>query len=362
MIREIRIDNYKSIKQLKLNLGRVTVLIGENGCGKTNILEGIALVAAAASDRLDNEFLNSRGIRVTEPQLMRSGFEANQGTQNIKISLSGDNKLEFSCSLQNDNKPYSQWINRESKKLHDTVSLLNFLDQKYQNLGGSSEEYKSILRRFLQKQQMLDKLSDLQRFVVYSPQKQELRTFEKEEQLQPLGIHGEGLFKLLTVLNSHSNQTKLEEIKQKLKLISWFEDFTIPSNLSPNERKIAIKDKFLDANLAYFDQKSANEGFLFLLFYFTLFISKETPTFFAIDNIDASLHPKLCSQLIKELVQLAVKNNKQVIVTAHNPAILTGLDLDNDEQRIVVVYRNNAGHTQTKRILKPKTAEAKKKA
>lgn len=359
MIREIRIENYKSIKQLKLNLGRVTVLIGENGCGKTNILESIALIAAAASDRLDKEFLTSRGIRVTEPQLMRSCFDASKTTQNIKISLSGDKKLEFNCSLQHDNKPYSHWVNREAKNLHDTVSLLNFLDQKYHSLEGSAEEYKSILRRFLHKQQMLDKLANLQKFVVYSPQKQELRTFEKEEQIQPLGIHGEGLFKLLTVLNSAPNQIKLEEIKEKLKLIHWFEDFTIPSHLSPQERRIAIKDKFLDSSLAYFDQKSANEGFLLLLFYFTLFISQETPTFFAIDNIDASLHPKLCSQLIKELVLLAVKYNKQVIFTTHNPAVLSGLELDNEEHKVVVVYRNKSGHTQTKRILRPQTSNIK---
>jgi AAA15 family ATPase/GTPase len=64
MIREIRIENYKSIQKLKLELGRVTVLIGENGCGKNNILEAIALSAAAACDRLDNEFLAPRGIRV----------------------------------------------------------------------------------------------------------------------------------------------------------------------------------------------------------------------------------------------------------------------------------------------------------
>ena len=31
MIKEIRIENYKSIQKLKLSLGRVTVLIGENG-------------------------------------------------------------------------------------------------------------------------------------------------------------------------------------------------------------------------------------------------------------------------------------------------------------------------------------------
>ena len=52
MIKEIDIENYKSIQKLKLKLGRVTVLIGENGCGKSNILEAIALSAASAGNKL----------------------------------------------------------------------------------------------------------------------------------------------------------------------------------------------------------------------------------------------------------------------------------------------------------------------
>ncbi|MCZ0904851.1 AAA family ATPase, partial [Microcoleus sp. HI-ES] len=72
MIGEVRIENYKSIQKLKLELGRVTVLIGENGCGKSNILEAIALASAAANYKLDNEFLAARGIRVTEPRFMRA--------------------------------------------------------------------------------------------------------------------------------------------------------------------------------------------------------------------------------------------------------------------------------------------------
>lgn len=60
MIKEVRIKNYKSVKKLKLELGRVNVFIGANGCGKSNILEAIAFGAAAAADKLDNEFLSSR--------------------------------------------------------------------------------------------------------------------------------------------------------------------------------------------------------------------------------------------------------------------------------------------------------------
>ena len=97
-----------------------------------------------------------------------------------------------------------------------------------------------------------------------------------------------------------------------------------------------------------------------MLFYFSLFISNDTPKFFAIDNIDASLNPKLCRRLIKELAIFAKKYDKQVLFTTHNPAILDGLNLDDDEQRLLIVSRNRAGYTRVKRFLKPETPAGEK--
>ena len=116
------------------------------------------------------------------------------------------------------------------------------------------------------------------------------------------------------------------------------------------EKRINIKDRFLDNGLNVLSQRSANEGFLYLLFYFTLFISDKTPKFFAIDNIDNALNPKLGSELIQILAKLTKKHNKQVILTTHNPAILDGLDLEDDEQRLFVISRNKAGHTKAIRV------------
>jgi len=55
-------------------------------------------------------------------------------------------------------------------------------------------------------------------------------------------------------------------------------------------------------------------------------------------------------KLIKTLAALAKKNNKQVIVTTQNPAILDGLNLKDDNQRLFVVRRNDDGHTRVNRI------------
>ena len=93
------------------------------------------------------------------------------------------------------------------------------------------------------------------------------------------------------------------------------------------------------------------------MFYFALFVSDDTPKFFAIDNIENALNPKLCTRLIQELVGLAKKYDKQVIFTTHNPAVLDGLDLSDDEQRLFVIYRNVDGHTKARRISAPEPLE-----
>jgi len=374
MIGKITINNYKSVQDLELDLGRVTVLIGANGCGKSNILEAIALCSAAAGNKLDHEFLVSRGIRVPDdPRFMRSAFDARSVTHDITVSITGrqggetdDNDVakepgRFQCALQDkDNSPYSTWtntaisvINRSEKSIK---SFQQELDTK-NNLKVSVATAREILREIDAINQRRSSPVGLQDFLIYSPENSSLRTFETEGQIQPLGIKGEGLFKLLTVLSAEQSTKQLAAIKERLALLDWFDDFEVVPGLSMGERNINIRDRYIDDTLSYFTQKSANEGFLFLLFYFTLFISRETPSFFAIDNIDASLNPKLCSRLLIELADLAKKHDKQAIVTTHNPAVLDGLNLNDDEQRLFVVFRNKLGHTKVKRIFKQEAAE-----
>ena len=318
MVKTVTICNYKSIREVTLELGRVNVLIGENGAGKSNILEAITLCSAAIAEKLDNEFLTSRGIRVTNPIFMRSAFEATQTTDPIKMSAHSD-KGSFTCSLDNDNQPYSKWIRSISFR------------------GGV--------------------LKIAENFIIYSPENSALRTFEREGQIQPLGINGEGLLKLLWVISQSKDEEQIKTIKELLRLVGWFDDFEIPFDQLGGESYLRIKDRFIDSDLTMYTQQSANEGLLFLLFYAALFVSDDTPKFFAIDNIDASLNPKLCTRLIKEIVQLAKKYDKQVILTTHNPAVLDGLNLDDDEQRLIVVSRNKIGHTRVNTLQKPITLE-----
>lgn len=189
-------------------------------------------------------------------------------------------------------------------------------------------------------------------FVVYLPENTALRTFQSEAQILPLGTKGEGLFAHLKAL-ADAQPNVLEAITSELALLDWFERLEIPRDLSVAERSIRLRDRYL-AEGALFDQRSANEGFLFLLFYFTLFLSPDTPSFFGIDNVDASLNPRLCVALVKRLAELARAKDKQVIFTTHNPAVLDGLDLHDETQRLFVIHRSSRGRTKARRVPPPK--------
>jgi predicted ATPase len=342
MIRKVQVTNFKSIPELTLELGRVTVLIGANGSGKSNILEAITFAAAAYGNKLDNEFLASRGVRVTETRFMHSAFGEDQTTsKSIKFVVERDNSVEFDCKVWADEDvTYPTW--------HRTLRV----DPELYSIVMGAAKDKNQLAMDAMDSELTRRNSPLLKFLVFAPANSALRTFQTEGQILPLGIRGEGLFAHLKALNTKKHRSRLEKIKESLKLIDWYETFDIPKNLSPGERSIGIRDRFLPEG-ELFDQRSANEGFLFLLFYTTLFVSPDTPAFFSIDNVDSSLNPKLCIALLEQMVTLAKEYDKQVILTTHNPAILDGLDLTDDEQRLLVVERNKAGHTRVRRVEAP---------
>lgn len=360
MVRKVVIDNYKSISHLELELGRVNVFIGENGSGKTNILEALAIAGAASQNKLDYEFLFNRGIRATNPRMMMGAFKDRPENKQIQLLISDSEEKHLGINLSLDNEVYPNWEIRFDN-LGDYVDrLIPSKNNKSTFLidfsASSEEEVKLADSGGVNILEMRAVLHDLKfkNFLIYRPEESALRKGD-ESPLQPLGIRGEGLFKLLEVFKkeeqNENGQQPFTQLVELLRVIDWFEDLDIQKS-EFGQRALKITDKYLDELTEYISQHSANEGFLFLLFYFSLFLSKHTPNFFAIDNIDTSLNPKLCRTLTTMLAKLAVENDKQVILTTHNPAILDGLDLKDDEQRLFVVSRNKLGHTKIDRFEK----------
>ena len=348
MINKVTIQNYKSIKKLSIDLAGANVFIGANGSGKSNILEGIAIGAAAANRKLDNEFLALRGIRISDPRLMRNAFDVEDTDKSINISFkNGEYEKDF--VLRNENADYAKW----SVEIPDDIAdALNSFSMALKLKDFDINDKKKIEKDVIDIVRQFESITSypiakaLENFMIYSPENNELRKFETESQIEPLGIYGQGLFKLIQSMD----EKERHELKSNLEIIDWFEDFYVHENLSTNEKRIQLKDRYIDDEISFFDQRNANEGFLFLMFYLSLLISKHTPKIFGIDNVDNALNPKLCKDVMRAFVKLSEKHDKQVLLTTHNPAVLEGMNLSNPNQRLYVVFRNLEGITKIKRI------------
>ena len=366
MIKEINIKNFKSIVDLTLDLGRFNVIIGANGCGKTNILEAVAFAAAANMRKLDNEFLINRDLRLAKPELMVNAFE--EGS----YEMSEGPLKEFS------NGVFYVGISEEGKKDRQVAVAYNGFENKWANMSPyvNQEDYeliKKVQGTVLDEEVMGDNLevirknrpedfyrlialfqtpkSEINSFLIYHPTEKHLKEV-KDSPIFPLGIRGEGL---LQYLKDKSQQTDykgmFESINEGLGMLDWFDGVVVPGDLLNNEYKLSIGDRYLRDSMHFFDQRSTNEGFMFLLFYLTLFNSKDTPPFFSIDNIETALNPRLCTELTSRLIHTAKEKNKQVILTTHSPFVLDGLDLSDDQVRLFVARRDIDGHTRIERVI-----------
>lgn len=374
MINTIHIKRFKSIMDLSLDLGRFNVIIGENGCGKTNVLEAISFAAAANQEQLSNDYIGGR-IRFSSSDLLYPAFITNNdGTEKIiELSIHEKGKIssEILCVFSEEKGRWFSLADLQEKfKMAQFLKKAITIPDVEQSLADLLSTNDSSIEKFkddidnlrfeeikkglsLAYQPLIDatfKKEDLNNFQLYCPEESSLRRFDSEAQITPLGQKGEGLFRYLKELSLKKDVSFFDRLNKSLHNIDWYLGFKFPDDSFSNEFRVEIADKYINDSLHFFDQRSTNEGFLYLLFYYTLFYSKQTPSFFAIDNIESSLNPKLTTKLVSDLVRISKDNGKQVILTTHCPFVLDALDLWDDEIRLFVAKRNMDGYTQLKRI------------
>ncbi len=133
LVREVSIENYKSIRKLTMELGRVNVLIGANGSGKSNLLEAIAYGSAAARNKLDNEYLAPRGIRVTDPRFMRSAFPGSDASGPVVVSIQVQGATPLRLAIDPERRTLVS--PRQAAALSDPDAFIEVVSAELQNMA-----------------------------------------------------------------------------------------------------------------------------------------------------------------------------------------------------------------------------------
>ena len=125
MINNIKIKNFKSIKDLSINLGRVNVIIGPNGSGKSNIADAIRWVMGEQSiktlrGKKSEDVIFSGSDKKTRLGLAEVSLELDNSDKKVPIDYS-----DFLISRRIYRSGESDYfINNSKSKLSDVNILL----------------------------------------------------------------------------------------------------------------------------------------------------------------------------------------------------------------------------------------------
>jgi hypothetical protein len=359
-IREIHIKGFKSVADQALVLGRVNCFIGANGVGKSNVLEAIGVLGAAASGRVDDEAIIRRGVRAGLPRLFRTSFAGAQIPPHVTLQAQGESDTTFRVSLLNPlEKPEPAWSFRTeflSSRGKDVVSRgVRPGKENLEPVAGLSA-LKVVELRSDDPASLL--LKALQGYAIYTPNTPALRGALADPQTRaPVGLAGGGLAQGFEALKRSLDEERLDQV---LELIEWVSDVSatesagaLLSRAVPRAKQVLrFTDRFMARSRNTLTAYDASEGALYVLFAAILCLSPASPQVFAIDNLDSALNPRLVTRLVARLAEWlrVADTDRQLIFTAHNPTVLDGLDLDDNHVRLFAVERNSQGHTTVRRI------------
>jgi predicted ATPase len=93
-VKRLHIEGYRSIRSLDLELDQLNVVVGPNGCGKTNLYRAMCLLHAAASGGLAQALAEEGGM----PSTLWAGPREKKSTARIELGVEFD-MLAFEFSL-----------------------------------------------------------------------------------------------------------------------------------------------------------------------------------------------------------------------------------------------------------------------
>lgn len=361
MLKTFKVESFKSLENVEVELGRVNVFIGANGSGKSNLLEALGVLGAAANGRVDDEALLRRGARPGLPVLYKSSFKSGkQQPHGIRFSAANEG-ASFSVELFNPlENPEPAW-RFESEKLEENGKVIvdrGPASEKFQldPMGG----YTALKSVELPPESAANQLlKELRQFAIYSPDTATLRGLKNDPQSrEPVGLSGGRLAEAILSLSGTLSRDR-ELLDSILELIDWADTLGVSSphsvpiskNIPQPTFILRFGDKFMADQKNYLSAYDASEGALYVLFIVVLAHYEEVSPVLAVDNFDHALNPRLAKALTRKVCEWVIaRQDRQLLLTSHNPLVLDGLNLRNDDIRLFTVERSNKGKTVVRRV------------
>lgn len=345
MITELRLRNWKSFFDATLFIDPITVIIGTNASGKSNIFDALKLLSALASpiDIMDI----AKNVRGGAEGIIRRGEQM----CNLTITMEGDKiseQLIYEVALAFDEQR-NIYIKDESLILATTKKNLVMFERKeldemnkslvsvalytegkprYQNFSAKTSvlsqiEYVNCVRRI--KDSTLTVVNNLRKIRLSNPIPERMRDFA------PLSkTIAEDASDLAGYLANLDEELKSGTYEAILKYLKPLPDRDIKSIRAD---KIPMTDKAMlfcteEWTAGHTQEQSAlgmSDGTLRFAGIIAMLITAEDKALILLEELDKGVHPSRAKDLVKMLKEIGKQKKLDIICTTHNATFVDEL-------------------------------------
>ena len=328
-IKHIKIKNFKSIKEMNLELRDINVLIGANGAGKSNLISFLKLLNHVIEGELQNYVRQSGGAY----NLLYFG---------TKTSTHIEAEIDFSP-----NHYYCELRPTEDDTLFFAKETVYFdTTYRYGERLGTGHKETNLFEK-------IRKGSGVAQYVANAFKSWKVYHFHDTSSTarvkSPCDVNdnrflrpdASNLAAFLYRLQQR-NQDNFEQIEYTVRLIAPFFDRFKLEPLALDESKIQLEWKHVGSD-QYFNAHGLSDGTLRMICLSTLLLQPNLPDTIIIDEPELGLHPSAI-QILASLIESASLKT-QTIISTQSVTLINHFEPDD----IVVVERENH-HSVFKRL------------
>jgi len=374
MLSKVKIGNFKSIKDLELELAPLTIFVGPNSSGKSNVLENIAILAQ--TKRLRGSIVRSLSGSLEYGELIQYpstqdfplfDFIAHKKDWSKFITFEIHTKdveyhdIGYMYAFMPKDKEIQQAVFANGKKLVEVGYLKvgesswrkeflypekfrrllrpigdieNILDPTvfeyaFMESPDTDQEEEQIKRISFEVQEIVKKIETAVRDIYFiSAIRGEVRPAVEIGVGEPiLGTHGEGLIEILSLILRRPEYEKISK-----KIIEWASKFGMEEIKAGWWGKKFLSSDYIDPKLrTRLNMALASQGSRQILTIITQLFWSKPGSVIMIEEPEISLHiesqlelPKMFSDAINERKQVIVTTHSEHLILALKPLIVSG--------------------------------------
>lgn len=333
IVHSIKIENFKSIKELNLRLDKINILIGANGAGKSNFIQFFELLNNLINENLQN-YVAANGGADNFLYLGRKTSDYLYG----HISF-GANAYAFQLKPTMDNNFYFE---------NETIYFQTY-NEVISN-GNKETNLKRIAAEAERRRVVHYVIESMENWRVYHFHDTSITSKMKQDcdinDNRFLRRDASNLAAFLYMLKEKYTE-HFKKIEDTIKIIApFFERFNL-APLELNKERIKLEWKQFGTD-QYFNANHLSDGTLRMICLITLLMQPNPPDTIIIDEPELGLHPAAI-QLLSSMIKSLAAKGKQIICSTQSVTFVNQFEPED----VIVVDRNN-GESIFKKLDKEK--------